>query len=556
MSLQLSFAEASATGPREENQDALRLVTPAPALAASKGYLFAIADGVSQCADGGLAARSTLQALALDYYATPETWGVAQALDRLLLAQNRWLQANGGGQPLLTTVSALVLRGRRFTLAHVGDCRVYRWHAGQLLRVSEDHVWDQPGMQHVLKRALGLDQHLVLDFLDGELRLDESFVLLSDGIWAVLGDTAIAAILRDQPDLHSAAQTLVSAAHLAGSQDNASALLVRVDALGETSIGDALIHLQQWPLPPALKPGQAFEGWQVEGILGQSQQSLLYRVRDGQQQPWLLKTLPGALRDDHLAGQALLSEEWFLKRVAGRHFPEVHAASQRQHLYYVMREYSGSTLAHLHEQAGPLPLAQWLDWAERLLHAVGTLHRRQIFHRDIKPENLLLGDDGELRLLDFGLAYCPGLSEDQASVLPGTPSYIAPEAFRGEAPTPQQDLYAVGVTLYFLLTGHYPYGEIEAFQRPRFGVPVSASRYRPDLPEWLAQSLERAVAVDPGQRFETAEEWLLLLEQGERRSVSVRPRPLLEREPLKVWRTLALVSLLVNLVVLFLIFHG
>ncbi|MHC8391194.1 protein kinase domain-containing protein [Pseudomonas sp. MDT2-39-1] len=556
MSLQLSFAEASAIGPREENQDALRLVTPAPALAASKGYLFAIADGVSQCADGGLAARSTLQALALDYYATPETWGVAQALDRLLLAQNRWLQANGGGQPLLTTVSALVMRGRRFTLAHVGDCRVYRWHADTLQRVSEDHVWDQPGMQHVLKRALGLDQHLVLDFLDGELRLNESFVLLSDGIWAVLGDTAIAAILRDQPDLHSAAQTLVSAAHLAGSQDNASALLVRVDALGETSIGDALIHLQQWPLPHALKPGQVFEGWQVEGILGQSQQSLLYRVRDSQQQPWLLKTLPAALRDDHLAGQALLSEEWFLKRVAGRHFPEVHAASQRQHLYYVMREHSGSTLAELHERVAAMPLAQWQDLAERLLKAVGMLHRRQILHRDIKPENLLLGDDGELRLLDFGLAYCPGLSEDQPTTLPGTPSYIAPEAFRGDAPTPQQDLYAVGVTLYFLLTGHYPYGEIEAFQRPRFGVPVSASRYRPDLPDWIAQSLERAVAADPVQRFETAEEWLLLLEQGERRSLSVRPRPLLEREPLKVWRTLALVMLVVNLVLLVLLFHS
>lgn len=556
MSLQLSFAEASARGPREENQDALRLVTPAPALAASKGYLFAIADGVSQCADGGLAARSTLQALALDYYATPETWGVAQALDRLLLAQNRWLQANGGGQPLLTTVSALVMRGRRFTLAHVGDCRVYRWHADQLQRVSEDHVWDQPGMQHVLKRALGLDQHLVLDFLDGELRLNESFVLLSDGIWAVLGDTAIAAILRDQPDLHSAAHTLVSAAHLAGSQDNASALLVRVDALGETSIGDALIHLQQWPLPPALKPGQYFEGWQVEGIRGQSQQSLLYRVRDAQQQPWLLKTLPAGLRDDHLAGQALLSEEWFLKRVAGRHFPEVHAASQRQHLYYVMREYSGSTLAQLGQQNAMLPLAQWQDLAERLLRAVGMLHRRQILHRDIKPENLLLGDDGELRLLDFGLAYCPGLSEDQASALPGTPSYIAPEAFRGDPPTPQQDLYSVGVTLYFLLTGHYPYGEIEAFQRPRFGLPVDASRYRPDLPEWIAQSLQRAVAADPNERFETAEEWLLVLEQGERRSLSVRPRPLLEREPLKVWRTLALGSLLVNLLLLVLLFHG
>lgn len=555
MSLQLSFAEASAIGPREENQDALRLVTPAPALAASKGYLFAIADGVSQCADGGLAARSTLQALALDYYATPETWGVAQALDRLLLAQNRWLQANGGGQPLLTTVSALVMRGRRFTLAHVGDCRVYRWHADQLQRISEDHVWDQPGMQHVLKRAMGLDQHLVLDFLDGELRRDESFVLLSDGVWAVLGDTAIAAILRDQPDLHSAAQTLVNAAHLAGSQDNASALLVRVDALGETSIGDALIQLQQWPLPPALKPGQDFEGWQVEGIVGQSQQSLLYRVRDSQRQPWLLKTLPAHLRDDHSAGQALLSEEWFLKRVAGRHFPEVHAASQRQHLYYVMREYSGSTLAQLHEQIGPLPLAQWQDLAERLLRAVGMLHRRQILHRDIKPENLLLGDDGELRLLDFGLAYCPGLSLDEPSALPGTPSYIAPEAFRGDPPSTQQDLYSVGVTLYVLLTGHFPYGEIEAFQRPRFGVPVNASRYRPDLPEWLMQTLERAVAADPAQRFETAQEWLLLMEQGERRSLSVRPKPLLEREPLKVWRTLALMSLVANLVLLVVALH-
>ncbi|WPN31906.1 bifunctional protein-serine/threonine kinase/phosphatase [Pseudomonas sp. P5_109] len=555
MSLQLSFAEASAIGPREENQDALRLVTPAPALAASKGYLFAIADGVSQCADGGLAARSTLQALALDYYATPETWGVAQALDRLLLAQNRWLQANGGGQPLLTTLSALVLRGRRFTLAHVGDCRVYRWHADRLQRISEDHVWDQPGMQHVLKRALGLDQHLVLDFLDGELRPDESFVLLSDGVWAVLGDTAIAAILRDQPDLHSAAQTLVNAAHLAGSQDNASALLVRVDALGEASIGDALMHLQQWPLPPALKPGQAFEGWQVEGIVTQSQQSLLYRVRDSQQQPWLLKTLPGRLHDDHQAGQALLSEEWFLKRVAGRHFPEVHAASQRQHLYYVMREYSGATLAQQHEQSGPLPLPHWQDIAERLLRAVGLLHRRQILHRDIKPENLLLGDDGELRLLDFGLAYCPGLSQDLPWALPGTPSYIAPEAFRGEMPTPRQDLYAVGVTLYFLLTGHYPYGEIEAFQRPRFGLPVNASRYRPDLPDWIAHSLERAVAAAPDQRFETAEEWLLLIEQGERRSLSVRPKPLLEREPLKVWRTLALVSLLLNLVLLVVALH-
>ncbi|MEG0859364.1 MAG: bifunctional protein-serine/threonine kinase/phosphatase [Pseudomonas sp.] len=556
MSLQLSFAQASATGPRDENQDALRLVTPNPELAASKGYLFALADGVSQCADGGLAARASLQALALDYYATPPTWGVAQALDRLLLAQNRWLRANGGGQPLLTTLSALVLRGQRFTLAHVGDCRIYRWAAGQLQRISEDHVWDQPGMQHVLKRALGLDQHLQVDYLEGELQAGECFVLLSDGVWASLSESQIRAVLREQIDLQDAAQTLVSSAHHSGSQDNASALLVRVEQLGASNLGDSLAQLQQWPLPLALRCGQLIDGWTVEQQLGQSRQSLLYRVHDNQQQPWLLKTLPAQRKDEPGALQSLLLEEWFLRRVAGRYFPEVHPASQRQHLYYLMREYPGQTLAQLLANTGPLPLAQWQALAQQLLQAVGLLHRRNILHRDIKPENLHLGDDGQLRLLDFGLAYCPGLSEDRAHELPGTPSFIAPEAFDGEPPSARQDLYSVGVTLFYLLTGHYPYGEIEAFQRPRFTQPASAARFRPDLPEWLEHNLNQALTADPQQRFETAEQWLLLLEQGERQHLSVRPRPLLEREPLRVWRGLTLLSLLLNLILLICLLKG
>ncbi len=555
MPLQLSYADSSASGPRAENQDATRMVSPALSLAASKGYLFALADGVSQCADGGLAARSTLQALAHDYYATPQTWGVAQALDRLLLAQNRWLHANGGGQPLLTTISALVLRGRRFTLAHIGDCRVYRWCEGQLQRISEDHVWSQPGMQHVLKRAMGLEQHLVVDYLEGELRSGESFLLVSDGIWATLSEASIAGVLRDESDLQNATNALVTAAHLAGSQDNASAVLVRVEKTGEASLSDALDQVEQWPLPPALKPGQRFEGWQVEALLGQTRQSLLYRVRDDQQQTWLLKTLPAHREGDSEAGQSLLQEEWFLRRVAGRFFPEVHSASERQHLYYLMREHPGITLAEHHRQHGNLSLTQGLEVAMHLLRALGMLHRRNILHRDIKPDNLLLNEDGDLRVLDFGLAYCPGLSTQPPGELPGTPSYIAPEAYAGAAPTAAQDLYSAGVTLYFLLTGHYPHGEIEAFQRPRFGTPVPASRYRPDLPEWLVHNLDQALASDPAQRFETAEQWLLALENGEQQP-SARPRPLLEREPLKVWRAMALGSLLLNGLLLIWMLHG
>ncbi|GAB3381458.1 protein kinase domain-containing protein [Azotobacter armeniacus] len=547
MPLQLSIGEASAAGPRPENQDALRVVTPAPTLAASKGYLFALADGVSQCADGGLAARTTLQALAMDYYATPETWAVAQALDRLLLAQNRWLQANGGGQPLLTTLTALVLRGRRFTLAHVGDCRAYRWRDGQLERLTEEHVWEQPEMRHVLKRALGLDQHLLVDYRDGDLQEGDAFLLVSDGVWAALGDPGIRRLLADEHDLPAAARALVRAAHLAGSPDNASALLLRVERLPEGSLADNLAQLQHWPPPPALREGQLFEGWRVDGLLAESRQSLVYRVHDSHDRRWLLKTLPPARSNEVEAGQALLQEEWFLRRVAGRYFPEVALLSQRQHLYYVQREYPGRTLAEHLNAHGPLALAQWLDLAPRLLRALGMLHRRNILHRDIKPENLLWGEDGELRLLDFGLAYCPGLSRDEAHSLPGTPSYIAPEAFAGAAPDARQDLYAAGVTLYVLLTGHYPYGEIEAFQHPRFGTPTPASRYRPDLPAWLDESLRRALVADPQQRFETAEEWLLELEQGERRPQELRLRPWLECEPLKVWRGIALLSLLLNL---------
>ncbi len=542
--LQLRVAEFSATGPRVENQDALRVVTPAPALAASKGHLFALADGVSQCADGGLASRATLQALAMDYYATPETWSVAQALDRLLLAQNRWLLANG----LLTTLSALVLRGRRFTLAHVGDCRVYRSHSGLLQRISQDHVWEQPDMQHVLKRALGLDQYVVMDYLDGELRQGERLLLVSDGVWVTLGDQRIASILNEQADLDTAVRTLVNAAHLSGSADNASALLIQVDQLGSDSLGETLLQLQQWPVPPFLKAGQTFEGWQVETRSSDSRQSLMYRVRDCQQQPWLLKTLPPSRLDEAGAAEALLLEEWFLRRVAGRFVPEVHPLGQRQHLYYVMREYSGQTLAEIFDQEGPMALSPWLSLARELIAGVGLLHRRNIIHRDIKPDNLLIEKAGGLRILDFGLAYSPGLSADQSGDVPGTPSFMAPEAFEGAEPSPDFDLYAASITLYFLLTGHYPYGEIEPFQRRRFGQPLPVSRYRPDVPEWLEQHLQRALQADPLKRFETAEHWLVHFQQGELSPLNTRTAPLLEREPLKVWRTVALVSLLINLV--------
>src|ERR1700745_128579 len=90
--LTLSLGTSSLIGPKPRNEDALACVTPEPAELAGKGALLVLADGVSACADGRLAAQSSVSAVVADYYATPETWAAAQALDKLLTAQNGWLR--------------------------------------------------------------------------------------------------------------------------------------------------------------------------------------------------------------------------------------------------------------------------------------------------------------------------------------------------------------------------------------------------------------------------------------------------------------------------------
>jgi protein phosphatase len=190
----------------------------------------------------------------------------------------------------------------------------------------------------------------------------------------------------------------------------------------------------------------------------------------------------------------------------------------------------------------------------RVAKGLGALHRLNIVHRDIKPANLHQGDDGRLRILDLGVALNPLGTREDGGGTPGTPSYLAPELFAGETATVQSDLYAAGVTLYHLLTRHYPYGEIEPFQRPRFGEPLSLLRYRPDVPQWLESIILKAVARDPGLRFETAEEMLLALETGERKPILTPVRmPLAERDPLLLWQGIALLSVLFNLLLLYLL---
>ena len=123
--LQVCVGHASSTGRRETNEDFFGAVTPEGTVLSTKGALLAVADGVSGAGGGREAAEYTVRSLLGDYYATPDTWEVPLALDRVLTAVNRWLlaqsSAHGELAGMATTLSALVLRGTRFHLAHVGD---------------------------------------------------------------------------------------------------------------------------------------------------------------------------------------------------------------------------------------------------------------------------------------------------------------------------------------------------------------------------------------------------------------------------------------------------
>lgn len=526
---------------------------------AVRGALYAIADGVSGCDHGDRAAQYAVRGVISDYYATPETWAPGIALDKVLSAHNRWLRAQreGGHGSLVTTLSLLALRGPRYCIAHVGDTRIYRLRNARLECLTTDHVWDHPELSHVLTRAIGMDSTVLVDYHEGDWLEGDVFLLLTDGIWAYVPEKELLHLLhlyRDEPE--AAARALCEAALAAGSSDNASAIAVQTRATPSANIDQRIAGNRHLPLPGVLRAGQLIDGFRVEQVLHESRETCVYRVVDNATQDALvLKTL-SSLADDDEHRAALQMEEWLASRLPSQHFPSVRQVSveRRQHLYYLTSFHAGATLARRQRNGQHFDMHDAVALGLQLTRALGALHRFNIVHRDIKPENLHLGADSVLRILDPGVAFCPGVQERSLQSNPGTPSYMPPERFRGEAATPSGDLYAAGVTLYHLLSNRYPYGEIEPFQSPRFGDPVPVSRYRPDTPLWLDNLLLRAVARDPENRFETAEEMRLALERGELQALNVQRRsPLLQQDPTVLWRTTAIFSLVLNLLLLWLL---
>jgi serine/threonine protein phosphatase PrpC len=564
MGFSVLAGQASAIGRREQNEDFVGMIIPREPDLSAKGMIAAIAGGISGNGHGGEAAEHAVRNLLDDYYAAPDTWHVRQTLERIVNALHGWMRhhsvANTGNEGMATTLTALVLRGRQYYFSHVGDTRLYLLRDGSLTRLTTDHVWDRAEMQHVLTRAVGLDTRLSIDHGEAELCEGDIFLLASDGLWGSLSEYEMRFQLmrmhQGEASAEEVAKNLTGAALNAGSRDNVSSLVVVITELPERGLQDSLLSSRQLPVPRKLKAGQIIDGYHVESLLHASPVTLLYRVTEpGTQRALVLKTLHPDQADDPHERAAFAQEQWLAQRAPAPYFPEFVAPPQQNFLYYLTTWHKGETLQQQLDARVHFHPADALSFGMRLLRAIGSLHWRGIIHRDIKPSNILLSEDGSLRLLDPGVAQCGmqiGYQDDATQA--GTPSFLAPEQFDHAHACVQTDLYAVGVTLYLMLTGHYPYGEIEAFQQPRFAQPQPPHRYRPDLPDWLEQALLKAVARNPADRFETAEEFLLALETGASQPVPVSSAaPVSRRDPVTLWRLISVAAIALNLLLLYLL---
>jgi serine/threonine-protein kinase len=269
--------------------------------------------------------------------------------------------------------------------------------------------------------------------------------------------------------------------------------------------------------PPQLAQGSVVAGhYRIRGLLGRGAMGTVYAADHlGLDKTVALKMLPPspthdvALRFEREARATARLDHPGCVRVL-----DYGTTSGRLH-YLVMEMLDGPTLCETLTRRGRLSLDEGLGLIAEVLSALTHAHQREILHRDIKPSNLVFTQRGEERrlvLIDFGIAQLRDLTTITAqNVVPGSPSYIAPERFLMQEYDERADLYSVGVVLYEALAGVRPFvgaNPIEIARRHLGSSPTPLSEARPDAPPELEGLVSRALARDPARRFANASEML------------------------------------------------
>ena len=180
-------------------------------------------------------------------------------------------------------------------------------------------------------------------------------------------------------------------------------------------------------------------------------------------------------------------------------------------LMMVMEFVHGETLQRLADRMGPMPPDFAAQLCAQALDGLAHAHRAGIVHRDLKPGNIMVTDDGVVKVMDFGIARLAGsehLTLDGLAM--GTPAYMAPEQILGREADSRSDIYAMGIVLYSLWTGRPPFHAetpIAIAHKQVTDVPTPVNVVRPNLPMWCDAVLARALAKNPADRFQTAQEF-------------------------------------------------
>jgi serine/threonine protein phosphatase PrpC len=556
--LRVQAGIATEQGMRDRNEDFAACLLPGMG---QTRLLAAVADGVGGAKGGRVAAETAVRMFLDAQDELSSLRGVKANAVTALNAINRWLHTQGAADPALLgmacTFTALILRGRRMHVVHVGDSRLYRLRDGALIRLTTDHVPPRSAIPNMLTRALGAEPDIRIDYESEAARAHDRYLLCTDGVHGGLSDRAIRDELdrRDAPE--EAARKLVGTALQARIGDNATALVVDVVELPDADQFDLRAVVDSAPIIAAPRSGASIDGYTLGRTLTDGRYSRVFRAtRDSDGCEVIVKFPKPATGAEAVLRLAFLREAWIAARLNSPWIAEVleTPAESRSALYTVMPFYEGETLEQRLLRRPRVSRTEGIAIATKLAKAVAALHRAGVIHRDIKPENVILQPGCGLKLIDLGVARLPNIEDFPASTVPGTPSYMAPELIDGQPGDEKSDIFALGVTLFRMFTGAYPYGEVEAFSHPRFNrPPASAAALRPDLPSWLDQVLLRLIAVRPADRFDDVLECIFALEHGALHAAPGLPRrrSLIERDPLRFWQTVsAVLALLVLLLAL------
>ncbi len=188
----------------------------------------------------------------------------------------------------------------------------------------------------------------------------------------------------------------------------------------------------------------------------------------------------------------------------------IYDRGEAEDTYYIAMEYlDGRTLKELIVGRGKAPVNVAVEYARQILSALRFAHRHGIVHRDIKPHNVLVDGEGRVKVTDFGIARAGTSQMTETGSIVGTAHYLSPEQAKGGEVDPRSDLYSLGVVLYELLTGKTPFeGDtpVEIAMKHLSAAPKPPSKLRPDIPPELDMVILRALAKDPDDRYQSADE--------------------------------------------------